>query len=240
MNSIIIDDEPLARQGLEMQLKNFTEVNLIQSFSNALDAVPLIQQGNIDLIFLDINMPEINGLDFAKKLTNSPLIIFATAYPQYALDSYELDAIDYLLKPIRIERLTKAINKACSHLELLSNNKEEHKIESVDDETVFIKADRKYIKVSLKDILFIEGLKDYVVIYTKEKKIITAMNLKAIYSNLPTKLFSRISKSHIVNLQQITVIDTYSIFIGEHELPLSANHKEEFMQMHIYKRTLKK
>ena len=131
-------------------------------------------------MFLDINMPELSGLDFLKSLRDAPLVIFTTAYPQYALESYELDAIDYLVKPIRIERFLKAVNKAENHLRLLQQEGNNNQVEKIEEDFVFIKADRKYFKIYFKEILYIEGLKDYVIIYTADNKIITSMNVKTI------------------------------------------------------------
>src|SRR5687768_17218619 len=181
MNCIVIDDEPLARQGMEMHIANVASLNLLGSFSNPLAAADFLRKEQVDLMFLDINMPELSGLDFLKSLRDAPLVIFTTAYPQYALESYELEAIDYLVKPIRIERFLKAVNKAENHLRLLQQDNQSNQVEKIGDDFVFIKADRKYFKIYFKDILYIEGLKDYVVIYTADNnKIITSMNVKTI------------------------------------------------------------
>src|SRR4029078_7878101 len=166
MTCIVIDDEPLARQGMEMHIASVSFLQLLGSFSNALAASDFLRKTEVDLMFLDINMPELSGLDFLKSLRNAPLVIFTTAYPQYALESYELDAIDYLVKPIRIERFLKAVNKAENHLHLILKDGNNNQIEKFDDDFIFIKADRRYFKLYFKDILYIEGLKDYVVIYT--------------------------------------------------------------------------
>jgi DNA-binding LytR/AlgR family response regulator len=185
MTCIIIDDEPLARQGLQLLLQNLSAVTIKATFSNAIDAGTYLQKEMADIIFLDINMPELNGMDFVKSLLNRPLVIFVTAYPQYALDSYDLDAVDYLVKPVRLERLIKAVNKADLYLKVLNPGAENSLIESIEQDYVFIKADRKFTKVFFKDILYIEGLKDYVVIKMADKKIVTAMNIKTIAGQLP-------------------------------------------------------
>jgi DNA-binding LytR/AlgR family response regulator len=241
MKCIIIDDEPLAREGMALHIKNMPQLELKGSFSNPLDAVVLLQQNTVDLIFLDINMPEINGLDFVKTLKNSPLIIFATAYPQYALDSYELDAIDYLVKPIRFERFVKAVNKAQNYLDLLqSKDLMANQIESVSQEFVFIKADRKFFKIYFKDILYIEGLKDYVIIYTSERKVITAMNLKTIFEQLPPSLFARISKSYIVNTAHIVSFDPFSVYLPNAELPIGNSFKDDFFRDFVEAKVVKR
>jgi DNA-binding LytR/AlgR family response regulator len=234
MKCIIIDDEPLAREGMSLLIAKMPQLQLLGSFSNPLDAVSLLQENTVELIFLDINMPEISGLDFIKTLTNSPLIIFATAYPQYALDSYELDAVDYLLKPIRFERFVKAVNKAQNYLHLLqSKETDQNQVASVNEEFVFIKADRKFFKVFFNDIHYIEGLKDYVIIHTASQKIVTAMNLKTIFEQLPHQIFTRISKSYIVNKKYILSCDQYSVYLTQIELPIGQSFKDDFFKFFL-------
>jgi DNA-binding LytR/AlgR family response regulator len=238
MTALIIDDEPLARQGLEIILKNIPSLTISGSFGSAIDASIYLQQKNVDLIFLDINMPEMNGMDFVKSMVNKPLIIFVTAYPQYALESYELDAVDYLVKPIRLERLLKAINKAESYLKLLAPSQETSLIDSVGLDYVFVKADRKFTKLFFKDILFIEGLKDYVVIKLANKKVITAMNIKTVAAQLPEKIFVRINKSFIVNLENIDAVDSFYVYIQEEEIPIGESFKTEFLSKYIIDKTI--
>ncbi len=241
MTCIIIDDEPLARAGMVWHIKNMPHLELIGSFSNPLDAVALLQQHTVDLIFLDINMPEISGLDFVKTLVQSPLIIFITAYPQYALDSYELDVVDYLLKPIRFERFVKAVNKAQNHLDLLaSKDSNNHQIESINEEFIYIKAHRKFFKIFFKDIFYIEGLKDYVIIYTAERKIIAAMNLKTIFDQLPLSIFARISKSYIVNTAHIVSFDHCNVHLNAIELPIGTGFKDDFFRDFVAAKLVKK
>ena len=232
MNCIIIDDEPLAREGMQILIAKMPNLNLIGSFSNTFSASKVLREKKIDLIFLDINMPEMNGLDFAKSLTKSPMIIFATAYPQYAIDSYELDAVDYLLKPVRFERFVKAVNKAQDYTNLIdSKDASENQIENITDNFIFIKSDRKFFKIHFFEILYIEGLKDYAIIHTKERKIITAMNLKTIFESLPAKEFIRISKSFIVNIKYILSFDNYNVYLTNNaELPIGNSFKDGFIR----------
>jgi DNA-binding LytR/AlgR family response regulator len=225
---------------MEMNIANLPQLTLCGSFSNSFAASDFLRKEKVDLMFLDINMPELNGLDFLKSLRDAPLVIFVTAYPQYALDSYELDALDYLVKPIRIERLLKAVNKAENHLKLLEQNDGKNQVERFEEEYIFIKADRKYFKVHFKDILFIEGLKDYVIIYTHETKIITSMNVKTIASQLPTNIFARVSKSYIVNVMQITSLDSELIYVHSHEIPLGQSFKEEFLKQYVDNKIIRK
>ena len=233
MTCIIVDDEPLARQGMEMNISQVSSLQLLGSFSNALAASDFIRKENVELMFLDINMPELNGLDFLKSLLDAPLVIFTTAYPQYALDSYELDALDYLVKPIRIERFLKAVNKAENHLRLLRNESNNNHVERIEDDFVFIKADRKFFKIHFKDILYIEGLKDYVIIYTADNKIITSMNVKTIAAQLPATIFARVSKSYIVNVRHITSFDNELVYIQNNEIPLGQSFKDDFLKQYI-------
>jgi DNA-binding LytR/AlgR family response regulator len=232
MNCIVVDDEPLARQGMEMSIASVSSLQFLGSFSNALAASDFLRKENVDLMFLDINMPELSGLDFLKSLRDAPLVIFTTAYPQYALESYELDAIDYLVKPIRIERFLKAVNKAENHLRLLQQEGSSQ-VEKIEDDYVFIKADRKYFKIYFKDILYIEGLKDYVVIYTKDSKVITSMNIKTIAAQLPAAIFARVSKSYIVNVLHISSFDNELIYVLNNEIPLGQSYKDDFLKQYI-------
>ncbi len=240
MTCIVVDDEPLARQGMEMNIANIASLQLLGSFSNALAASDFLRKGNVDLMFLDINMPELSGLDFLKSLRDAPLVIFTTAYPQYALESYELDAIDYLVKPIRIERFLKAVNKAENHLRLLQQEVNNNQVEKIEDDFVFIKADRKYFKIYFKDILYIEGLKDYVIIYTADNKIITSMNVKTIAAQLPVSIFARVSKSYIVNVLHITSFDNELVYIQNNEIPLGQSFKDDFIRQYIDGKVVKR
>jgi DNA-binding LytR/AlgR family response regulator len=240
MKCILVDDEPLARKGLEQMLNSISTIELLESFASAIDANEYLKNNQVDVIFLDIEMAALNGLEFAKNLVNKPLIIFITAYPQFALDSYELDALDYLVKPLRIERLLRAINKADNFLKLLQKSKEEPEVASIEDDYVFIKSDRRFVKIFFKDILFIEGLKDYVIIQTAAKKILTAMNIKTIHAQLPEKNFIRVSKSFIVNTTHILSVDAHSIYINEEEIPIGANFKDDFFEKFVSDKVIKR
>lgn len=241
MTCIVVDDEPLARQGMELNIASVGNLQLLNTFSNALAANDFLRKQKVDLMFLDINMPELSGLDFLKSLREAPLVIFTTAYPQYALESYELDAIDYLVKPIRIERFLKAVNKAENHLRLLEQGGRDSQVEKIEDDFVYIKADRKFFKIYFKDILFIEGLKDYVIIHTADNnKIITSMNVKTIGAQLPESIFARVSKSYIVNTVHITSFDTEFVYIQKHEIPLGQSFKDDFIKMYIDKKIVKR
>lgn len=232
MNCIIVDDDPLARDELQAQIKEISKVEILGKFSNAPSALAFLKENNVDLIFLDIEMPMVTGLEFASQLPKKALIIFTTAYSQYALDSYELDAIDYLLKPIAKERLEKAINKAETYKKLLSDDTEKSIIEGGTDDFLIIKSERRFHRINFSDIRYIEGLKDYVVIYTTSQKLITAMNLKNIHQKMPQNIFLRVSKSYIVNTNYVESFDHHSIFIGGYEISLGEVYKKEFFSIY--------
>lgn len=239
MRCIIIDDEPLAREGLANMLAGISSIELLDCFSNAIDANQFLQSNNVELMFLDIEMASLSGLEFAKSLLYKPLIIFITAYPQYALESFEVDAIDYLVKPVRIERLLRAVNKAENYLSLLQKNVDDQTA-IVEDNYVYIKSGRKFVKIFFKEILFIEGLKDYVIIHIEGKKVLTAMNIKTIFNKLPTKDFARVSKSYIVNTNHIISVDTNAVYIMDEEIPIGSNFKEAFFTHYVDNKIMKK
>jgi DNA-binding LytR/AlgR family response regulator len=246
MTCIVVDDEPLAREGMAIHLQKIPELKLIGSFGNPLEAAAMLQKTPVDLLFLDINMPEITGLDLLKTLClGSPLAIFVTAYPQFAVDSYELDAVDYLVKPIRFERFLKAIHKAQSHLALLKMaEKASGKvpiIESADVDFFYVKADRRFFKIAFRDILYIEALKDYVILHTTTGKTVTAMNLKTMHEQLPPCDFARISKSFLVNVQRIQSFDMFNVFLSPTiDLPIGATYREDFFQNFVNEKVIKR
>ena len=229
MNCIIVDDEPLAREAIELLTKDISSLNLTGTFNNAASAAQFMDQNVVDLFFLDIQMPGINGIEFAKMISKRTLIIFTTAYSEYALDSYEVDAIDYLIKPVDPERFKKAVTKALSYHSLLLQEDKEN-IETAADEYFFVKSERKYFKVNFEDILFVEGLKDYVILQLNEQRIITRMNLKAIYDLLPKSIFLRVNKSYIVNTTQIEAFDNNDIFIKNYEIAIGNSYRDSFFE----------
>jgi DNA-binding LytR/AlgR family response regulator len=240
MKCILVDDEPLARIGLEKMLQNIAFVEIVGSFSNALEANDFLKTNEVDLMFLDIQMPLVNGLDFTKSLTVRPLAIFITAFPQYALESYELDAIDYLLKPIRFDRLLKSVNKAENYWQLLQKDHSSKDIPLIEKDHVFVKSDKRFVKIYFHEILYIEGLKDYVIIKTANKKTLTSMNIKTIFSQLPESIFSRISKSFIVNNYHITAADMHTVYIQDTEIPIGELYRNDFYEKYINDKIIKK
>ncbi|MEJ5049390.1 response regulator transcription factor [Chryseobacterium culicis] len=228
MNCIIVDDEPLARSEMRSLIAEISSIDILGEFSNAPSALEFLKDNDVDLIFLDIEMPMVTGLEFAEMLPKKSLIIFTTAYSQYALKSYELEAVDYLLKPIDPQRLEKAIDKAILYTELLSKDTVKNTVESNTADFLFIKAERRFYKISFSDIKFIEGLKDYVVLHTRQQKLITAMNLKTIHQKISGETFIRVSKSYVVNMNYIDSFDNHNIYIEDSEIPLGEVYRSEF------------
>lgn len=236
MRCIIVDDEPIARKGIKKIVDQISELELLDSFNSA-EAASMFMMGNpVDLVFLDIQMPGINGIEFARNIPKNTLIIFTTAYSEYALDSYEVEAIDYLVKPIEADRLKKAVDKAISYHSLLLSE-ENKSVGNIEDEYIFVKSDRRYFKVNLKDILFIEGLKDYVIIQLAEQRIITRMNLKTMHELLPKSTFLRINRSYIVNTTHIDSFDNNDIFIQKYEIAIGSYYRDSFFEEFVSKRT---
>jgi len=213
-------------------IREVSQVEVAGVFSNALTAMDFLKTNEADLIFLDIEMPMVTGLEFAAQLPKQLLTVFTTAYPQYAFKSYELDAIDYLLKPIDKARLEKAINKAEAYKRLLSDETEKNIVQSNTGDFLIIKSDRRFHRLNFSDVRFIEGLKDYVVIYTGNQKLITAMNLKTIHQKMPQHLFIRVSKSYVVNTNYVDSFDHRNIYVGESEIPIGEVYKRDFFKIY--------
>jgi DNA-binding LytR/AlgR family response regulator len=230
---IIVDDEPLGRQAIRLLLEETPELTLLGSFGDAGAAGGFLAAHPVDLVFLDIRMPGTDGITFARTIREQTLVIFTTAYPEYAVDSYELDAVDYLLKPVEAARFKKAVAKASDYLELLREKTRKSTVENVTREHIFVKADRRYFKILLREILFIEGLKDYVVIQTADRKIITNTTLKAMQERLPRELFLRTNKSYIVNLEKIDSFDQNDLYIGTHELAIGSRYRDHFVEQFV-------
>jgi len=227
MKCIIVDDEPIARKGIQKLVKSISQLELQECFNSAEAALEFLKTSSTDLIFLDIQMQGMTGMDLARIIPKQTLIIFTTAYSEYALDSYEVDAVDYLVKPIDPAKFRKAVNKAITYHSLLLEE-EEKSVESVEDDYIFVKSDRKYFKVNLKDILFIEGLKDYVIIQMDGQRIITRMTVKTIHDLLPKKTFLRINRSYIVNASHIDSFDNNDVFIKTYEIAIGNSYRDEF------------
>lgn len=240
MNCIIVDDEPLAREAIRMLIDQTDNLELVDSFNGPEAAVKFLKDHDVDLIFLDIQMPGVNGIDFARTIPKETLVIFTTAFSEFATDSYEVDAIDYLIKPVKLERFQKAAEKAQAYLKLLRAEWASNDIQSGPDDYFFVKADRKMFKVHFSNILFIQGLKDYVVVHTENQKIITAMNIKTIHDHLPKNMFVRVSKSYVINVQHVESVDNNTVYIRQNEIPIGNIYRDFFFNEFVTKRILSK
>ena len=232
---MIVDDEPLAVKGMEEYIADIDFLELAAVCENAVDANAVLKQKNIDLIFLDIQMPKLTGIDFLKSLKNSPAVIFTTAYEKYAIQGYELDITDYLVKPIPFSRFMKAVNKAKEFIE--QKNKERSYEE---DGYFFLKVDNKFEKILYDEILFVEALQNYVAIYTKDKKMLSYITLSNIEKQLPPGKFLKVHKSYIVALDKIKTVEANIIVIHNHQVPISRSMKEDVMQKVVLNKLLKR
>jgi two-component system, LytTR family, response regulator len=240
INCIIIDDEPLARKGLREYISDVDFLHLAGEYDNPLKATEIISKGEVQLLFLDIQMPKITGLDFMKTLQKPIPVIFTTAFPQFALDGFELNALDYLVKPISFDRFLKAALKAKEYYEVRQKNEADKIPASEPGDYFFIKADNKLVKVSFSDILFIEALQNYVVVHTQEKKLITYLTFKSVEEYLPSSQFIKVHKSFIVSATKIDSIEGSDIRIGQHYIPISRNLKDEVMEKLLKGKFLKR
>ncbi|MGK7394229.1 MAG: LytR/AlgR family response regulator transcription factor [Candidatus Cyclobacteriaceae bacterium M3_2C_046] len=231
INCLIVDDEQLARTLLKSYMEKVPELNLIADCKNPLEANQYLQSESVDLMFLDIQMPDLTGIEFLRTLTNSPVVIFTTAYPEYALESYKFQVIDYLLKPFSLERFLQAINKAINLIRLKKNNTSDPlSKEDKPKSFINIKADHKIIKLPLKNIQYIEGLKEYVSFYTTDQqRIISLLSLKNLEEQLPQETFMRIHKSYIINFEHISAVEGNQVIIGIKKIPIGKNYREAFM-----------
>ena len=226
---LIVDDEPVAREILENHLEKIDSVKVVGNCKNALEAFNKINSEKVDLIFLDINMPEISGLSFAKSINKNIKIIFTTAYREYAVDGFDLQAVDYLLKPISFERLLQAINKYLNENHSTQNQKSEEIIAEKSD-FIFVRSDRKMIKINFCEINFIESLSDYIKIHLKDKTIITRETISNIEAKLPKNEFIRTHRSFIVSLKSIDSFTNEYLEIGNQEIPISRSYKNEVIK----------
>ncbi len=226
LTCIAVDDEPLALDVIESFLqKHPDDIQLVKKCRNALEAAEVLRHQHIDLMFLDIQMPEITGIDFIKKLENPPLVILTTAYQEYAVEGYALNVLDYLLKPISYERFLMSLNKAKEYHQLKKND---HPQVEMQADHMFVKSDQKLIKVSYDDIFYIEAFADYVKIFTKEKRIVTLQTMKNLEEKLPKTKFMRVHRSYIISLDKIKAISGNEVEIESQHIPIGKNYRDEF------------
>ncbi len=216
---LLVDDEPIAREILETYIQDIPQLELVMSCSNAFEAMKALDQRHIQLIFLDINMPKLSGISLIRSLLKPPEVIFTTAYPEFAVEGFELEAIDYLLKPFSFERFLKAVNKALHKLEISPTAQKE-------TAHLFIKSGKKLHKVNVNEILYFNAIGDFVKVHTTQKVIITNDTLKNIEASLPTYAFIRIHKSYIVAVQAIQYIEGNQVKVSDQMLPVGLTYKE--------------
>jgi len=218
-NCIIVDDEPLAVQLIESYVRKVDWLNTVNTFSNSLKALQFIQSSQVDLIFLDIQMPDLNGVQLAKLLDKKTKIIFTTAYPNYALEGFELEALDYLLKPISFERFLAAINRVIKDVAFTSKKE--------NTASIFVKTEHRLQQIKLEEVLFIKGMGDYSNIQLEEKKILTLENMSSLTKRLP-ETFTRVHRSYIVPMNRVEFIERNRIRIGQELIPIGETYKDEF------------
>ena len=231
ISCIITDDEPLARKGLQAYVEKTDFLELTGVCEDAMQLGSMLKQQPADLLFLDIEMPYISGIDFLKSSLHAPRVIFTTAYEQYAIKGYELDVLDYLLKPVSFDRFLKAANRAFDYFQSRASTAQGH---------LFIKVDNRLEKVNMEDILFVEAMENYIAIHTSEKKLITHSTLRAMQESLARARFIQPHKSYLVNVEVISSIEGNMIHIGKHSIPISKYHREEVMEKIVNSRLLKK
>lgn len=226
ISCINIDDEPLALKQVASYIEKTPFLELKDSFESPLEAISFLQKNEVDLMFVDINMPDLNGMDLVKSLDNPPKVIFTTAYSEYALEGFKVDALDYLLKPIDYATFLKAANKAKTWFDLQQKQPEQLKS---DDDFLFIKSEYKIVRIKLDDIKYIEGMREYVRIHlANDKPIMTLLSMKSVEKQLPEKSFMRVHRSYIVNLKMITTVERNRIVFDKTYIPISDQHKEKF------------
>ncbi len=234
LRCIIVDDESSAQQGLQEHIDAIDFLELAGTADDTEEAVKLLETHQIDLMFLDIHMPGINGIEFLKTIKKPPKTILTTAYSEYALEGYELDVVDYLLKPISFDRLYKSCKKA---KEIISGNKT---ADTVNNESFFIKSNKKYEVIQINDILFIEALQNYIIIHTRCKKSVAYLSLKDIIKSLPPAFFIQVHKSYIVSVKHIASVSREEVIISGHSIPVGRSYSDSLFQEIVSAKLIKK
>ncbi len=226
---MVVDDEQLARTLLEEYVKKLPQLQLVSGCRNPLEAMEVLQKEEVELMFLDIQMPELTGVEFLKSMHVKPAVIFTTAYSEYALEGYQLDVIDYLVKPFSFERFVKAVDKASEMIRLKKLDKAGEAAQ-VKDDFIVVHADHKIYKIRLDDIRYIEGLKEYVSYYTENKRIIALESLKNLEEILPSDRFIRVHRSYIVPVDKIKIMEGNQLEIGGKMIPVGRSYREEVLK----------
>ncbi len=228
IRTLIVDDEPLAHDIIENYVNKIPDMTIVAKCDNAIEANQVIQSQEVDLVFLDIQMPQMTGIELVKSISNPPKIVFTTAFAEYAVDGFELNAVDYLLKPIAFDRFLKAVNKVKDSLD-------PNDTPTTADDFFFVKADKKLVKVHFSEMLYVEGLKDYVIIKKEQGRVIALQTMKSLETKLPSDMFMRVHRSYIVNIQQIKAVVGNTIEIVESgqpkHIPIGKNYKEDLVKI---------
>ena len=222
VNCLVVDDEELARTLLENYISRLPHLNLVEKCVNPMDALKALEENDIDLIFLDIQMPEMSGIDFLKSLHKKPKVIFTTAYSDYAIEGYQLDVVDYLLKPFSFERFLQAVNKAVDLISSTSN--------PLEKDYLLVKSEHKVHKIKYEDIRYIQSMREYVAYFLPKRKILALNSLKKLEEELPSDQFIRIHKSYIIPIQKVTTLEGNMVHIGNEKLPIGNLYKEEVLK----------
>ncbi|MFP4557384.1 MAG: LytR/AlgR family response regulator transcription factor [Bacteroidales bacterium] len=233
MKCVVIDDEPFALDLIKDYIQRTPFLELINGFSNPFKAIDFLNKEHVDLIFLDINMPELSGIQLYLSLNQPPKVIFTTAYPEFAAESYEYNAVDYLVKPIKYERFLKAVNRAAGLIQTVSKNltasPQEQKAEK--DDFIFIKSGQQQVKILPSQILYVEAAGNYMCFYTREKKVMSLLTMKEVLDLLPRSNFLRIHKSYIISLKDIDAIERHDVIIAGKEIPIGITYREHFVRL---------
>ena len=236
INCLIVDDEELARNLVENYINRLPHLNVVGKCANPFEAMQVLQENKVDLMFLDIQMPELTGVEFLRTLPQKPLVIFTTAYKEYAMEGYELDVVDYLLKPFRFERFLQAVNKAGKLLKPDNNTPNNSTAPPVEQKKekqkdyILVKSDFKVFRIFFKDILYIESMKEYVAYHTPNGRTLSLGSLKKLEQELPPESFMRIHKSYIANISYIAALEGNMVHLGKKKLPIGTSYKEEVLK----------
>jgi len=224
IHCLIVEDEPASQEILKAYIADYPNLSLVETCKNAFEANEVLMNRNIDLLFLDINMPGLSGMKFYQSLSHPPFVIFTTAYPEFALEGFEVDAVDYLLKPFPFDRFLKAVNRAADRLKKVAGNQ-------MKDDFVLFKADKKIHKIFLSDIHYLEALGDYVKIHLKDRFIMVHETMQNLQNQLPEPPFCRIHKSFIVSVNKFSYIEGNSLQIGDQSIPIGNTYRDHFREL---------
>jgi DNA-binding LytR/AlgR family response regulator len=238
INCIIVDDEPLARQGLTRYINELDFLHLVGTCEDPIQLTAMLEKNPVDLIFLDIQMPRMTGLDFLRMTSQKPMVVITTAFPGFALEGFQLDVLDYLVKPITFERFFKAASKALDYKKLMDASLANASTTAPNGDCFFVKSDGKFEKINYDDILYVEGMQNYIVIHTPERKHATLLTLKNFEESVTNKPFLRVHKSFIVAINKIDSIENHEIVIRGAKIPLSKNYRENVMEKVLSKKLL--